>query len=388
MDGISSIEMIQAHLNLLEILYQKSLNQRIYPYFFVYRLKKLNFLKNLIFLYDIKKSINFFDEYFEKIWYFLPSFSNIHSWIFFWAFNSFDMLLKNKIKFSKKKIQFLLNMSLFSFSRYGYLFNNSYTILSLYAGTMAYLCTNEKPFILNRIYSVQIYLFLKKLKNKKGSIQSFLTGESDSRMNYCILTICSLYNILTIEISKDSEYHIFNIQMKDGSFSENKSREGHGSFFYCCISSLLFFSRKYKNIVIPICSDLWLFQKEKFFDFSFQGRCAKLTDCCYYFWIGASFILTSLNLPKQLFNGLIFSKGKLKPGYSDKIGRSLDLYHSCYALCGFSILNFKKSEQNSMKELKKSLIGKSYENIFTSKLNPVYGIREFKLLFFFTNSII
>jgi protein farnesyltransferase subunit beta len=233
-------------------------------------------------------------------------------------------------------------------------------------------------FVLTVLIVFKFYIFFKKLKYKKGSFLSYFTGEIDSRINYCILTICSLYNILTSEISKNCEYYIRNVQTKDGSFSGNKSKEGHSSFFFCCIASLIFFSQTKKSIIVPMCFNNWLLQKEKFFDFSFQGRTSKLTDCCYYFWLGASFIICSMYLPEKLLNSLIFSKSKINFGYSDKIGRAIDLYHTCYALCGLSIFNFQKKSNK-----KNILRNKATHKKFTSKLNPVYGIREYSLVFFF-----
>nr|UXY87570.1 geranylgeranyl transferase [Cryptomonas curvata] len=341
---VFSIDIIQAHLNFLEILYQKISIQRVYPKFYIDSLKKLNYFKILTSLYNLKTNTNFFAEYFKKIWYFFPSFSNIQNWIFFWTFNSLDLLLKKNLQLYERNSQYILNISLKMLSTYEYVFNNSNTILSFYATTMTYLCIKKKTFCLNRFDRIQIYIFFKKLKNKKGSYQSFRGEESDSRLNYCILTMCSLYNILTFEISKNCEYHTRNIQMKDGSFSGNKSREGHGSFFYCCIACLIFFSQKNNFIIIPISFNYWLHQKEKFFDFSLQGRTSKLTDCCYYFWLGASFILCSIYLPEQLFNGLIFSKSRIISGYSDKIGRSLDCTILVMGYVGFQFLISKTIE--------------------------------------------
>lgn len=382
MDTSCSTETIQAHLNFIEILYQKSFVQKRYSSFYFRSLKTFKYMKKLFMLYNNKKILLFFKEYFEKIWYFLPSYINLQSWVFFWSFNSYDLLLKKKTSFSKKYFAFCLKNLLKSFANNEYIFNNSNTLLSFYAGTMTYTCIKKKIFRLNRSDLVQIYVFIKKLKNKKGSFQSFLLGESDSRLNYCILIISSLYNILTIEISSNCEHYIRSIQMNDGSFSGNKAREGHVSFFYCCISSLLFFSQKKKNISVPICFNSWLSQKEKLFEFSIQGRTSKLIDCCYFFWLGASFILGSLYLPIQLLNGLVLTKGEVLSGFSDKIGRYLDLYHTCYAICGFSMLNFENRINIKSNELKNNLFKKCNHSIFTCKLNPIYGIKESSLLFF------
>jgi prenyltransferase beta subunit len=358
MDTSCSTEIVQAHLNFIEILYQKSFVQKRNSSFYFRSLKTFEYMKNLFMLYNNKKILLFFKEYFEKIWYFLPSYVKLQNWVFFWSFNSYDLLLKKNTNFSKKYFACCLKNLLKSFANNEYIFNNSNTLLSFYAVTMTYTCIKKKIFKLNRSDLVQIYVFIKKLKNKIGSFQSFFLGESDSRLNYCILIICSLYNILTIEISSNCEHHIRSIQMNDGSFSGNKAREGHVSFFYCCISSLLFFSQKNKLLSVPICFNNWLSQKEKLFEFSIQGRTSKLTDCCYFFWLGASFILGSLYLPLQLLNGLVLTKGEILSGFSDKIGRYLDLYHTCYAICGFSMLNFENRININSVKLKNNLFNK------------------------------
>nr|UXY87083.1 geranylgeranyl transferase [Cryptomonas sp.] len=383
MDACCNIENIQIHLNNIETIYQKTSNAHTYPCFFLTITKKICFSDKFISLLNPGKSSTFLDEYLKKMWYFFPSFWYLKNWFYFWALNSFDLTFNKDQGILKENVYNILKNSNFLCSYMEYNFPTSNSLLSLYAGTMAFVCMSKKIYSFTYSNLLEIYLFVKKLKTKKGSFRSSFLGESDSRVNYCVFIILSLYNILTPEISANCEKYVRNIQMNDGSFSENKLQEGHGAFFYCCIANLIFFSQKNDLISLPTTYVFWINQKMNLFDFSIQGRTSKLTDCCYFFWIGAATIIGSIYLHSELVNGLTLPKDEISAGYSDKIGRNLDLYHTCYALCGLSVLSFTIQYKEKFPELRNNGFTKLRRNFVNCKLSPMYGIRESKLLQFF-----
>eukprot|EP01106_Pelomyxa_sp_JSP_P012329 TRINITY_DN33_c0_g2_i4.p1 TRINITY_DN33_c0_g2~~TRINITY_DN33_c0_g2_i4.p1 ORF type:complete len:153 (+),score=15.46 TRINITY_DN33_c0_g2_i4:150-608(+) len=95
----------------------------------------------------------------------------------------------------------------------------------------------------------------------------------------------------------------------------------------------------------------WLVHRQMQYDGGFQGRTNKLVDSCYSFWQGATFtLLTKKQKPITGLDGeYLFDTARIKEylllccqdatgGLRDKPPKSRDLYHTCYALCGLSII--------------------------------------------------
>ncbi|AEA38702.1 geranylgeranyl transferase (nucleomorph) [Cryptomonas paramecium] len=284
--------------------------------------------------------------------------------------------------FDKKYFSKLRLSSIFSIEKAQYICSNLSNVLYTYAQSVSYVCIKKNFTRISLIDVRLIYILIKKTKSKRSFYKNYTKGGSDARLNYCTLVICSLYNILTPQISGDCHLYIRCTYMSMENFSINKYREEHVALFYCCISSLFFFLKRDFQFSIFNFFGNSLFQKKKKFDFSVQGRLYKITDFCYIYWLNSILLLSSFHLYLDLLNNLILSKNKNLFGFSDKIGRYLDLYHTCYNVCSISILNFEyKICQKVIKTNVYSLISE-LKKIPASKINPLYGIRESTLIFF------
>nr|UXY86670.1 geranylgeranyl transferase [Cryptomonas paramecium] len=368
---------IQSHLNFVESIYQKLLNKHSYPLYFKKYLIKIFLIKKLFFYQNTKKTLNFLSYYVSKIWYFLPSYILTNSWVLHWLFVLSDMILFDKKYFLKLKL-----FSIFSVEKNQYTYNNLSNVLYTYAQTISYVCI-KKNLIKSSLVDVKsIYTFIRKTKAKKNFYKNYIKGGSDMRLNYCTLVICSLYNILTPQISSDCHLYIRYTYMNMENSSINKYREEHVALFYCFISSLFFFLKKDFRFSILNSFGNSLFQKKKKFDFSVQGRSYKLTDFCYVYWLNSILLLSSFHLYLDLLNSLILSKNKTLFGFSDKVGRYLDLYHTCYSICGISILSFEHRICRRLPKTSVCSFVSELKKIPASKINPLYGIRESTLVFF------
>jgi len=364
MNYLSSLEFIHSQLNYLDLFYQIKINK----YSFCV-LKKKFLLKNKNKL--IKKNIflcqYFFNVYLGKINVFIPSFFDLKPWIIFWLFNLKDLL---NIPMSKKLCQKIYKFcrEFFSDKRGVSSFNVStpslfilYPIILLRC-----ICLTKNDFY-NKKEIEFIYFYIRKLKIKNTVFRGSFVGDIDPRNIYCVFTISSLFNMLTKELSDcfDLNYNFF--KNLDDSFSLEKTRESHGALSFCFLSSEIFYFNSNSMYFPSSCTKNWIIDKQKIHNNQFQGRTSKLTDSCYFFWLGSISIIFSLQFSDKVYELFYLYKERFLNGFCDKTGKTPDIYHTSYSVASLSFLNF---------------FGKNHQMM--NKLNPVFSLRESKIIFSFS----
>jgi len=335
MEDGTSVEQLQNHLNRIENTYQKVLKKKI-----IIKLKFFEFKK--IFQQKYKKKINFLktekflNEFIKKFgFFFLPN-NQFHSWTFFWFFNSIKMFNFNFLKILKQIIFSIVTSNGERTDR----FPNSSNLMLLYASSLSFFNLLRFSNNLKKIFIIRIYSFLKKLNFDSRFPKNNLLGEIDARGFYCSLVISSLFNCLTRKFSQKIKNNLENFCSFDGGLNFSKSKESHVALSFCFLGSLAFFSNKKFSMKIHLGFKIWFQNKIKFFDFGIQGRFYKIVDSCYIFWLLSISIISSLLFPLELINSLFFCRENTFKGFSDYIGKIPDLYHTCYSICGLSLLSF------------------------------------------------
>mmetsp|Transcript_14916 Transcript_14916/g.29999 ORF Transcript_14916/g.29999 Transcript_14916/m.29999 type:complete len:383 (-) Transcript_14916:588-1736(-) len=371
MDSNSWIEQLQFQVNLIELFYQKRAIKVIN--FFYFHCKKEYYKVGWLIQRFLYWESSFLKTHIRKPGFFSPSFFKIESWFFFWLKNSSDLTgNENKVSFLEK-CNLLDFLFLSEINKTPGFLLYSKSLLILYSIVLSSTFFDSKK---NFQYQKKIYYFLRKLKIPQKNFRVSLIGEHDPRGLYCVLIISSIYNILTPEIVYLVErvFLLFQIYEEEGSF--NKGRESQGAIAFCQLATKFFFFRRNHENVMNFQKKSWILEKQNLFDSSFRGRISKLSDSCYSFWVGASSVLIGLPVCFKIKKFFFIFKQHFSSGFTDKIGKSPDIYHTCYLLSGFSLVNFFGYSKNFFKNELTFLSFFFQQNFFFCKINPIFGLRE------------
>ena len=222
------------------------------------------------------------------------------------------------------------------------------------------LCDEESFTIIDR---AGIYRFFMSIKNQEnGAFFVHNGGEIDTRGIFTVLSVASILNILTPELTKGCTEFVANCQSFEGGIAGVPGGEAHGGYSFCGFASLCLL-----NKVDAIDLDTfveWVVARQMRLEGGFQGRTNKLVDSCYSFWQGSIPALleryAGISLPNSLApptfgsrdslddGSLLFAQVRLQQyllyccqfwdgGMRDKPGKARDQYHTCYALSGLSV---------------------------------------------------
>lgn len=200
-----------------------------------------------------------------------------------------------------------------------------------------------------------IYPWLLSLKQPNGAFSMYINGESDARSTYCVLVVASLLNLLTEELVEGTLSWLNSCQTYEGGFAGVPNTEAHGGYTFCAFASYFLLAGGEASIEEALHRNIdvnallsWLVQRQYQIEGGLSGRTNKLVDACYSFWVGGVFPL----LEAALDVSLLVDREALKAyivqcaqevdtgGFKDKPGKSVDFYHTNYALSGLSITHY------------------------------------------------
>lgn len=268
-----------------------------------------------------------------------------------------------------------------------------------YAATLS-LVTVGTEAALRAIDRRRLYRFLMSMKTPEGAFRMHHDGEVDTRAAYTALSVASLTNILTPELSAGTAEWIARCQTFEGGFGAEPFNEAHGGYAFCAVAALAILD---KMDAVDLDAVLrWVTLRQMPRSGGFQGRGNKLVDACYSFWqgstpavlsvvtkgrysvqtgsasvvgaagenvspVGGSLLMDQERLQEYILKCCQFIKGGLR----DKPGKGRDYYHTCYALSGLSIAQHSGSSESVCN------IG-SDENVL-QRTDPIYNVRVDKL---------
>jgi len=218
-----------------------------------------------------------------------------------------------------------------------------------------------------------MWRWLGELKLSNGGFQVFTGGEEDVRGAYCAMTIISLLDLpIDLPPEANARHHglqtfssglpeyLSRCQTFEGGISGSPGTEAHGAYAFCALACLCILGKPEDTILkymdVPLLLS-WLSARQYSPEGGLSGRTNKLVDGCYSHWVGGCWPLL-----QSALNGVQAASASVSPsvaslysreglaryilgccqwpngGLRDKPGKPPDSYHTCYTLCGLSVL--------------------------------------------------
>lgn len=259
-----------------------------------------------------------------------------------------------------------------------------------------------------------IYRFLMRCKvdNSRGpgGFRVSRDGEVDTRGAYTVLSVASLLNLLTADLTSGVGEWLASCQTYEGGMGGEPGNEAHGGYTFCGLAAAVLLRSTSRLDLGRLLK--WAANRQMEREGGFQGRTNKLVDGCYSFWQGALFPMlhdllqhedtsstgaataaanspaaahaaaaadssasAALPLPSSSSSssGLLFDTVALQRyvlvscqmamgGLRDKPGKHADMYHSCYVLSGLAVSQHADQQQHA------PLLGRR-ENLLVSTMD-------------------
>ncbi|KAI8901960.1 terpenoid cyclases/protein prenyltransferase alpha-alpha toroid [Globomyces pollinis-pini] len=327
-------------------------------------------LKKQSFLLKKHAHIQFLEEPFEdglNRWY--VSLDASKPWIIYWIFHGLDLLERDQPIDTKQRAIETLRSCQNQTGGYsggpGQLSHLATTYAAVNA--LAIIGTEEAYSSINR---ESLYQFLIRMKQSDGSFRMHESGEIDIRGSYCALSVASLLNMMTPELTSGVAEFIVRCQSYEGGLSAFPGVEAHGGYTFCGFAAMCILGTVDLLDLDQLLS--WVVSRQMQCEGGFQGRTNKLVDGCYSFWQAGAIVLletylgsrssvTDLSGDENPIMIELFDRTKLEQyilgccqanrgimnvsnnlgGLRDKPGKSPDFYHTCYCLSGLSLCQNK-----------------------------------------------
>lgn len=260
-------------------------------------------------------------------------------------------------------------------------------IASTYAAINALALCDNIDNCWDKIDRDAIYKWLLTLKQPDGSFTTCNpVGERDTRGVYCALSVASLLNIMTDELTEGVVEYLQQCQTYEGGFGATPLRdEAHGGYTFCATASLAILNKLDSINVEKLIR--WCASCQCSEEMGFCGRSNKLVDGCYSFWVGGTAAMLEANgyygamnhtaLRKYILN---CCQSKTGIPLRDKPGKNGDFYHTNYVLLGLSISESRfdyKETDNGKKQpfnISSKLTSSKEVSSELASINPVYGL--------------
>lgn len=157
-----------------------------------------------------------------------------------------------------------------------------------YAAVNALVATGRKE-ALDVINRESLYKWFMSIKAPDGGFRMHKDGETDIRGTYCVMSMATICNLMTPELTEGVSEYITACQTYEGGLGGYPGNEAHGGYTFCGLAAAML-------IGAPDAVDLqalltWAVGRQMSLEGGFQGRTNKLVDGCYSFWVGALFPL-------------------------------------------------------------------------------------------------
>lgn len=220
--------------------------------------------------------------------------------------------------------------------------------------------------------------FIEAMKQPDGSFVMHSGGEVDLRASYCAIVVAYICNLLQDSITDQVAKFIGKCQTFEGGFAALPGMEAHGGYTFCGFATLVLLGRF--DTVDLDALERWTVRRIAN-QGGFAGRCNKLVDSCYCYWIFA--LVPLLRYARGYSDNIIdddllvmyllgFAQQETG-GFADRYPNNADFYHTCYSLCAVSIaVNSVNIETNNNGDLTQCKVDNS--SVLSQSIAPVHPL--------------
>lgn len=291
-----------------------------------------------------------------------PYFDVQKPWLVYWITNSLYVLSEDESIAPEQKTQLVEYILYFQDKQRGAFAGGlgyGPNLIATYAAVLSLIAIGDED-AWKRIDRAKMGEFIVSCRSQttKGAYMAHELGEIDMRCTYAAVLIAKLLDIDNPEIYDNVAEYVLSCQTYEGGIGPVPHVEAHGGYTFCGLAALAILDRIDIIDVDKLIN--WLANKQLDYQGGFCGRTNKLVDSCYSFWQASSFnILHDYFVSKAHKGGLLYNTEMLqkyilmccqgpKGGLKDKPTKSVDLYHTMYALCGLSLSQCRGAGETGM----------------------------------------
>lgn len=185
----------------------------------------------------------------------------------------------------------------------------------------------------------QITKFIKGLQLPDGSFQGDEFGEIDTRFVYTAIQSLAILEELDKDTIERSVAFIKRCENFDGAFGMVPGAESHAAWVFTCVGVLAITNHLELINTDRFCS--WLSERQVLPSGGLNGRPEKLPDVCYSWWVLSSLAILKKDHwidGKKLENFILSCQDSEDGGISDRPENQTDVFHTCFGICGLSLL--------------------------------------------------
>jgi len=199
---------------------------------------------------------------------------------------------------------------------------------------------------IDRIDSDKVAKWVAKLQNTDGSFCGDEWGEVDTRFSYCAISCLALLGKLGYIECQDAVNFIMKCKNFDEAFGVIPGAESHAGQTFCCVGALTIL----QCLDYYVDRDMlgWWLCERQVKEGGLNGRPEKTPDVCYSWWVLSSLaMIDRLHWidKEKLVSWILNCQDEETGGFSDKPGNLVDVYHTCFAITGLSLLGHPNLSQ-------------------------------------------
>ncbi|KAF2157119.1 geranylgeranyltransferase beta subunit [Myriangium duriaei CBS 260.36] len=188
--------------------------------------------------------------------------------------------------------------------------------------------------------------YIANLQNRaSGTFAGDEWGETDTRFLYGALNALSLLGHMHLIDLDQAVQHVKACQNIDGAFGTTPGAESHSGQVFTCVGALAIADRL--DLIDVDKLGAWLSERQ-LPNGGLNGRPEKLEDVCYGWWVMSSMAMIKrlhwIDRDKMV-SFILSCQDPEGGGFADRPEDMVDVFHTCFALTGLSLLGFEGLEQ-------------------------------------------
>jgi geranylgeranyl transferase type-2 subunit beta len=182
-------------------------------------------------------------------------------------------------------------------------------------------------------------------------------GEPDTRFLYAAFNALSLLGLLNLVNVPLAIEYIDLCANADGGYGTVPHAESHSGQVFVCLAAMSIAGVLEKRLTEdPAWANRlggWLSERQISSGpgvGGFNGRPEKKEDVCYSWWVGTSLVMLQrshwIDRP-ALRKFILGCQDPDQGGFSDRPGHAVDVFHTCFALCGLSLIEWSEKKDDT-----------------------------------------